>query len=360
MPRRLNSETRGFTSEYQRRNGDKSWERYLFPEKSHQNGDDGDHNGDWDDGDGDHLSEAFKSIDFIDRVHYDTIMHVHEPTHAWSMEKLIKELQKVNEYDELVEFKRSMKIEGSLKNKSGDEKLKDLKFWLDNLGLKRHIHQIRFHEHMIKASLSKIYEVEWETQYESIMKKFSIQKMKRELLFSCPRRFGKTFSVALYCAAYMLSVPNCQVAVFSTGKRTAKKLMMLILSFLSRFPGFEDHIKTKNQEDLILKFGPFDERILSCYPSTVKVCFIFLLSFSFYHNIMVLHHRVIVVVIMSKQGMYTLIIFINVTTQQLHYYYYIRHCKNDSKHVPTCRLIKFVIIFIIVFILCCVVIFVIT
>jgi hypothetical protein len=47
--------------------------------------------------------------------------------------------------------------------------------------------------------------------------------------------------------------------------------MMLILSFLARFPGFEDHIEIKNQEDLVLKFGPFDNRQLSCYPSTVKV-----------------------------------------------------------------------------------------
>lgn len=224
-----------------------------------------------DDGNGDHLSEGFKNLNCFERVHYDTTKLIHEPTHKWTMETLIKELKKISDYDELQEFKRSMKVEGSLKNKSGDEKLKDLKFWLDNLGLKRHIHQIRFHEHMIKASLSKIYETEWETQYESIMKKFNIDKMKRELLFSCPRRFGKTFSVALYCAAYMLSVPNCQVAVFSTGKRTAKKLMMLILSFLARFPGFEDHIEIKNQEDLVLKFGPFDKRQLSCYPSTVKV-----------------------------------------------------------------------------------------
>jgi hypothetical protein len=238
-----------------------AWERHLSPSED-----------DYDDiEDGDHLAEGFKSLDCFERVHYDTIKLVHEPTHKWTMETMIKELQKIEEYDELKEFKRSMKVEGSLKNKSGDEKLRDLKFWLDHLGLKRHIHQIRFHEHMIKASLSKIYETEWETQYESIMKTFDIEKMKRELLFSCPRRFGKTFSVALYCAAYMLSVPNCQVAVFSTGKRTAKKLMMLILSFLARFPGFEDHIEIKNQEDLVLKFGPFDNRQLSCYPSTVKV-----------------------------------------------------------------------------------------
>jgi hypothetical protein len=229
------------------------------------------------------LSEAFQSLDFLDRVHYDTVKLVHEPVHTWSTEKQLKELKKVVEYDELREFKRALKMETSVKNRSGDEKLRDLKYYLDNLGLKRHIHQIRFHEHMIKASLSKIYEMEWETQYEAIMKKFNIVKMKRELLFSCPRRFGKTFSVALYCAAYMLSIPNCQVAVFSTGKRTAKKLMMLILSFLARFNGFEDYVDIKNQEDLVLEFGSFDKRQLSCYPSTVKVRrrHFFLFSFFF-------------------------------------------------------------------------------
>lgn len=218
----------------------------------------------------------FDRLKFSDRIHYNTVQLVHSSVYEWYTKKHVKELEKILSYDNIKEFKHSIKAASKRINKTGDEKIKDLKYWLDNLGLKRHIHQVRFHEHMIKACLTKIYESEWETQYESIMKKFNVEKMKRELLFSCPRRFGKTYSVAIFCAAYMLSVPNSQIAVFSTGKRTAKKLMMLIVSFLSRFPEFESHVHTKNHEDLIIKFGEFDARQLSCYPSTVKVFFLLL------------------------------------------------------------------------------------
>lgn len=220
-----------------------------------------------------------KEVNLNTRVHYDTVKLVHDPVYEHNQTSHLKVLKKINNYDPLAETKKRMKIEKAKSNKTGDQKLQDLKFWLDNLGLKRHAHQVRFHEQMILASLSKIYENEWETQYEQIMKRFNITKMKRELLFSCPRRFGKTFSVAIYCAAYMLSVPKCQVAVFSTGKRTAKKLMVLILSFLVNYPGFADCVKTKNQEDLVLSFGLNDDRILSCYPATVKVRYMFFYFF---------------------------------------------------------------------------------
>ena len=217
------------------------------------------------------------------RILYNTTKLVHEPVYDFAHRNEIAALKELRDYDDLKESKKRYAAEKSKETRSGDEKLKMLKHWLDNLGLKRHFLQVKFHEQMILACLSKIYEDEWETQYEQIMKKFGVIKMKRELIFSCPRRFGKTYSVALFAAAYLLSIPKCQVAIFSTGKRTAKKLMVLILHFLTFFPGIEDpgRIKVKNQEDLVLDFGTPnhpDDRCLSCYPSSVKVSYFFLPS----------------------------------------------------------------------------------
>jgi hypothetical protein len=213
-----------------------------------------------------------KRLEDPDRIHYDTVKLVHQPAYAAASGGLNRSLEKIVNYDSIEDYKKKTeKAKNTSGSLSGDRKLEMIKFWLDNLGLKRHHHQIRFHEHMIKACLSKIYEEEWETQYEQITHKFGIEKMKREGLYTCPRRFGKTTAVAIYCAAFLLVVPNSKVAVFATGKRTAKKLMMQIVGFLIKYPGFLDRVKTKNQEDLILDFGISDERMLSCYPSTVKV-----------------------------------------------------------------------------------------
>jgi hypothetical protein len=207
------------------------------------------------------------------RLHYDTVTQVHEPVYKWAMDCKMEEIKKIVEYDCIKELGRTIKNTAQNVVKTGDEKVAELKYWLDHMGLKRHIHQVRFHENMIKGCLTKIYEAEWETQYESIMRKFDVVKMKRELLFACPRRFGKTVSVAMYVAAYMLTIPNCRVAVFSTGKRMAKKLMMLIINFLRRCPIFEKVLETKNQEDLILRFCTDDTREASCYPASVQVGF---------------------------------------------------------------------------------------
>lgn len=221
------------------------------------------------------------SFNLKERMQYNTIQLIHDPIYRYAHEKLDHIGKHSNNVNRRV--KEHLKKEKSKSHKTGDDKMNDLKYWLDNLGLHRKEHQIRFHERMIRACLTKIYADEWETQYEQIMKRYGIQKMQRECLLSCPRRFGKTYAVAIFCAAFLVSIPNCEIAVFATGKRTAKKLMVLILSFLENYPDIAKYVKTKNQEDLVLDFGLNDKRKLSCYPSSVKVMLLLLLfNFSFF------------------------------------------------------------------------------
>ena len=51
-------------------------------------------------------------------------------------------------------------------------------------------------------------------------------------MICCPRRFGKTFCVAVYVACRTLAVPNSQVVIFSPGKRQSILMMELIRSHL--------------------------------------------------------------------------------------------------------------------------------
>ena len=74
-------------------------------------------------------------------------------------------------------------------------------------------------------------------------------------------------------------VPKSEEAIFSTGKRTAGKLMALTISFLLAIPGFRDRCEVHNVENLIIDMGPTDKRKISCYPGSVAVRFLFVIHF---------------------------------------------------------------------------------
>lgn len=154
---------------------------------------------------------------------------------------------------------------------SGDEIVEKLQWTLDNMGVKRHTYQIQFHELFIRSCLPKIYEGEWEAHHDAILRRYALKRLAQETLIVCPRRFGKTWSVSMFCAAYAWCVPNSEVAIFSTGQRASGKLMALCLKFLSVLEGFQDRLHTKNVEKIVLKFSDTDLRSINCYPGSVKV-----------------------------------------------------------------------------------------
>lgn len=164
---------------------------------------------------------------------------------------------------------------------TGDEKMAALTTCLDNMGLTRHEYQILFHDNFIKSCLPKIYENEWSESYESILAKYGCTKLNQEVCVICPRRFGKTVSVALFCAAFVYCIPQCTIAIFSTGKRTSGKLMALCVKFLNLLPMFKERCETCNSENVVLNFGKRDQSMLNCYPGTVAVCYFFLLKKNF-------------------------------------------------------------------------------
>lgn len=152
----------------------------------------------------------------------------------------------------------------------GDEVVAGINRTLDSFKMKRASHQIEFHDQFTRSCLPKIYP-DWDTNYDSILKRYKLSQVHMETLIVCPRRFGKTIAVSMYVAAYMMNVPNSEVSIFSTGRRTAGKLMQSVIKFLQELPGFEEHIKVKNYETLVLDFGNGDTRTMSSYPGTVAV-----------------------------------------------------------------------------------------
>lgn len=155
---------------------------------------------------------------------------------------------------------------------TGDERLDMFRELLDMFNWEREDNQIEFHEIMIQTVLPKIFAKEWDTDYERIMRMFKMEKHKAETFIICPRRYGKTVSVAMFCAAYLYMVPNASIAIFSTSKRTSGKMMTAVYGFMRELPFFDQvYFETKNSECIkIVMYG--DERSVWSYPGTVAVC----------------------------------------------------------------------------------------
>lgn len=177
---------------------------------------------------------------------------------------------------------------------SGYEILALLRALLDMFVWEREENQVDFHEHFIATVLPKIFRKEWETEYDKILRLFKKVKHDAETILICPRRWGKTVSVAMFCAAYILAVPDAEIAIFSTAKRTSGKMMMGVLKFMQELPLF-DHceILTKNAETVkISLYG--NVRTISCYPGTVAVCIFHSYSFSFYWWVLLFYFFILI------------------------------------------------------------------
>lgn len=89
-------------------------------------------------------------------------------------------------------------------------------------------------------------------------------------LICCPRRFGKTFSVAMFIACLLICVSEVNIAVFSPSKRQSVFLLELTEKFIYKL-NKQHMIKVRNQERLFLtseKDRMF--RKASFYPSSIN------------------------------------------------------------------------------------------
>lgn len=130
----------------------------------------------------------------------------------------------------------------------------------------------------IRSCLPKLYQNEWEDSQERILNMFGIDKLQQEALVVMPRRSGKTWSMAMFCAAMLIVCSDIEISVFATGQRTASKLLKLMTKMMGRLLEFinDDDFKIiqQNKESVILLGPDKTERICGCYPGsvTVSVC----------------------------------------------------------------------------------------
>jgi hypothetical protein len=151
---------------------------------------------------------------------------------------------------------------------------------LDRCGWKRSYHQRQFHEDYLRACARVFFKTEapgsFERAHKRILEINGWGCLQQEVLISTPRRFGKTISISLFCAALMFACPACECSIYSTCKRISQKLLRNVCKFLDLIY-FEMKVAPyrvvrKNQEELQITGpeGPSDLRVISSYPSKVS------------------------------------------------------------------------------------------
>jgi len=170
-----------------------------------------------------------------------------------------------------------------MKNVSGDEKLRSMRETLNEFGYVRTPQQMMFHENMINACLPIIYGKDLNANLSRIMEENGWDDIMQELLCVTPRRFGKTWAVAMFVAASLINIPNVEIVIFSMALRASRKMLGLVDKFTAKHElGVRMLCRPHNQEQLTLRGldNADDERKCHSFPGKSDVCFIIIIRVS--------------------------------------------------------------------------------
>lgn len=164
------------------------------------------------------------------------------------------------------------KVKRTRRSSLGDLRVDRIRNLLDSgFGkIRRSKMQIDFHEAFLAATSRHIYAhddqaVDW----ARVKEKQGWSDTRSVVLCQTPRRFGKTWSVALFIAAYALCVGGSEQSIFSTGKRASGKMLDLIKQFCLKSMGFDPkNILKSNAEVLVIRHPEDGSRsIVNSYPA---------------------------------------------------------------------------------------------
>lgn len=106
----------------------------------------------------------------------------------------------------------------------GDKLMLELKKLLDLVpksykNWERSSMQKEFHKNFQQAVCMHLYRQDPDIDLDKVMRVNGFKDLKQQVLCLTPRRFGKTTCVAMFVAAYALTVPYSEQCIFSTGRR---------------------------------------------------------------------------------------------------------------------------------------------
>ncbi len=145
-------------------------------------------------------------------------------------------------------------VQFSGKSKCGDDILRDIRSRFKTIPTPPSEMQRVFLESFLRACAPKFYGDQWDSEYGRIMAENGWKEQKSFFMAITPRRFGKTFSVAMFVACVALEADGMTTAIFSTGRRVSRMLLVLIRKMLNSMePNIHARIDTANQEELFVR-----------------------------------------------------------------------------------------------------------
>jgi hypothetical protein len=157
----------------------------------------------------------------------------------------------------------------------GDKLMLRLRWLLDYVpktykGWERSKMQKTFHRNFMQATCLHLYRNDPDIDLDKIMRMNKFDNLKQQVLCLTPRRFGKSTSVAMFVASYVLTVPYSEQCIFSTGRRASQKLLELIRDMIKAGSEGWRFIKCNGETMLIQGDSPLDVRKVHSYPSCAK------------------------------------------------------------------------------------------
>ena len=153
----------------------------------------------------------------------------------------------------------------------GDELLERWDDTIHKLGVRWHKDQLAFLTRVRNNAIPGFYGDTWPMHRERVCREQAIDGDPRPVMFTSPRRWGKTTSMAGAATCYALTVPRSVQAIFSTGKRASQLALNLVYRMVCTRPEWKALVVKFNAETLVLRFGENDERVINSYPSNVRV-----------------------------------------------------------------------------------------
>ena len=138
---------------------------------------------------------------------------------------------------------------------SGDQMLDSLEACLakfDTTEFRRSPEQKEMHLMWTQASIAQIYAAEYASKLPELLRRYKVPIFWPFVAIFATRRFGKTFAMAMFVAAFLWTQQRSVISVFSISQRTSKAMMDKILMMLHKLvpKGKELQVVVKNQENL--------------------------------------------------------------------------------------------------------------
>lgn len=104
--------------------------------------------------------------------------------------------------------------------------------YLDDHGFERSSHQRLFHRAFMMSSLEQMYRGDLNRNLVRLLREYGTSELHSEVAIMTPRRFGKTWGVAMWCAAEIIVKRSHDDLIYSTGARVSKMFLQVILRMI--------------------------------------------------------------------------------------------------------------------------------